>query len=72
MAQQPTAAAAIFPHLKIGTPERRPERNQSIAETMWPTLGPQPKPPTNPYRESLLRGLRELNARIDARQRGGR
>jgi hypothetical protein len=56
-------------HLKSATPERRPERNQSIAETMWPTLGPQPKPPTNPYRESLLRGLKEANANIDARRR---
>lgn len=70
MAQQPTAAGALYPHLKSGTPERRPERNtSSIGEAMWPTLGPQPKPPTNPYRELLLRGLKEANANIDARQR---
>ena len=73
--REPSAAQALYGHLKSGTPERRPERNQSVGQTMWPSLGPkdQPKPPTNSSRESLLRGLRELNAKIDARlQREGR
>jgi hypothetical protein len=39
----------------------------TIGEAMWPTLGPQPKPATNSDRESLLRHLKEANARIDAR-----
>jgi hypothetical protein len=64
MAQQPRAAGALYPHLKSGTPERRPERNQSIGQAMWPTLGPQPQPPINPARENLLRNLRELNSRL--------
>ena len=70
MATAPGAAAALYPHLQTGTPERRPERNQSIGQAMWPTLGPQPKPST--ASESLRRHLQEAVANIDKRQRGGR
>ena len=63
MAQrEPTAAEALYGHLTKQSEEveRRVHRN-ALAEAMWP----RPKPaPTNPYRESLLRGLRELNARL--------
>jgi hypothetical protein len=41
----------------------------TTGQAMWPTLGPQPKPPTNPRRDVLLKNLRELNARLDARRR---
>jgi hypothetical protein len=68
--REPTAAEALFPNLPKG---ERPEQAQTgprLSEAMFPR--PQPKPPTNSDRESLLRGLRELNAKIDARLRGGR
>jgi hypothetical protein len=61
---EPTAAAALYPNLPKG---ERPERAQTgprLSEAMYPRP---PKPPSNPYRESLLRGLKELNAKIDAR-----
>ena len=70
MAQrEPSAAEALFPHLPRGTPDvvQRPERNESVAAAMWPSLVPKPPPPTNPYREILLRNLRELNARMRER-----
>jgi hypothetical protein len=70
---EPTAAAALWPNLPRGTPEpvQRSERNESVAAAMYPR--PQPKPPTNSDRESLLRGLRELNRKIDERmEREGR
>jgi hypothetical protein len=64
----PSAAEAIFGHLPRAEQVERTQRNtNSIGQAMWPSLGPQPKPPTNPQRESLLRGLRELNEKIDAR-----
>jgi hypothetical protein len=63
--EPPSAAAALYPHLKAGTPsEVEPRRTPTLAEAMYP----RPKPPTpNPYREILLRNLRELNA--DLRRR---
>jgi hypothetical protein len=59
MAQpKPTAAEALFPHLPGREEYVAKQQRPSLAEAMWPR--PKPKPP-NPYRESLLRGLRELN-----------
>jgi hypothetical protein len=66
--QRPTAAQALYGHLPSGTPaivERRREP-ASVGAALWPTLGPQPKPPTNWHRELLLKNLRELNARLRA------
>jgi hypothetical protein len=63
-----SAAEALFPHLKSQTPQERAVRqplrtSNPIAQAMWPSLAP-PKPqPRNYYRESLLRNLREINAR---------
>jgi hypothetical protein len=61
MAQrEPTAAQALFPHLPSGSPtEMEQRRASSLGEAMWPR--PKPKP-LNPYRESLLRHLKEANA----------
>jgi hypothetical protein len=58
---------SIWPHLPSGTPPIVQGRREpsSVAAAMYPR--PQPKPPTNSDRESLLRGLKELNAKIDAR-----
>jgi hypothetical protein len=58
-----SAAGQIWPHLPQGKPsevEREPQASP-LARAMYP----RPKTrPTNPYRESLLRNLRELNARL--------
>lgn len=61
----------LWPQLPTSTPtEVEQRRAGSLAQAMY---GPRPQTkPTNPHRESLLRGLRELNARIDARRREGR
>jgi hypothetical protein len=62
------AAGQIWPHLPQDTPSEaeRPVQRNALAEAMYP----RPKPaPINPYRESLLRGLRELNTRIRERRR---
>jgi hypothetical protein len=65
---RPTAAQALFPHLPHRSDDvAKRQGSATVAEAMWPSLGQQPKPPSNPYRESLLRGLRELNQKIDAR-----
>jgi len=39
---EPTAAAALYPHLKTGTPDvvQRPKRNENVAQAMWPSLAP--------------------------------
>jgi hypothetical protein len=57
-----SAAGQIWPHLTNQSPEV--ERRQPVASDLATAMYPRPKPkPTNHYRESLLRGLRELNAR---------
>jgi len=48
MTERPTSAAAsIYPHLKVGTPEpvQRPQRNESVAAALYPALAPQPPQP---------------------------
>jgi hypothetical protein len=72
--REPSAAAALFPHLKSGAPdvvERRREPS-SIADAMFSHLKPPPPKPPNPYRESLLRNLRELNASLRLQKEGRR
>jgi hypothetical protein len=62
-----SAAGQIWPHLRQGTPEPVEQQQRtpnSVADAMYPRP---PKPPSNPYRDSLLRGLRELNRKIDER-----
>ena len=68
--REPTAAEALYGHLPQGTPSeverKQPVHRNGLAEALYP----RPKPaPTNYYRESLLRGLRELNARTRERRR---
>jgi hypothetical protein len=59
------AAGQIWPPLRTDDgPPRQQQPAQTLA-TLFPK--PQPKPPSNPDRESLLRHLRELNRRIDER-----
>jgi len=58
----PNAAKQVYPHLPSGARPEVQQRTPSLAEAMYGR-----PPPTNPYRESLLRGLKELNATIDTR-----
>jgi hypothetical protein len=60
-----SAAGQIWPHLPSAARPERAQTGPRLADAMYPR--PHPKPPTNSDRESLLRGLRELNAKIDAR-----
>jgi hypothetical protein len=81
MPKPPSAAAALYPHLRQGTPnevERRRAPN-SIGEAMWPSLSREAKAHDAAQarwdewrkreRDSLLRHLRDANARIDERLR---
>ena len=59
MAQpKPTAAQALYSHLPSAAREPVKQSERTLADAMWP----RPKPPTtNPYRESLLKHLKEHN-----------
>jgi hypothetical protein len=67
MASEPSAAQALYGHLKSTERPTQPRPNNSLAEAMYSALVPKPPPPSSPDRDSLLRHLRQLNARIDAR-----
>lgn len=60
--REPTLAQALYGHLtkQSDEVERRQPVHGSLAEAMYPR--PKIKPP-NPYRELLLKNLREHNAR---------
>jgi hypothetical protein len=55
----PSAAAALYPHLQRDDPPTQ-QRAQKL-ETLYPR--PQPKPPSNPYRDALRRNLQEAARR---------
>jgi hypothetical protein len=60
-----SVAEALYPHLRSQVPEpkQRLRTSNPIAQAMWPSLAP-PKPqPRDYYRDSLLRNLKEINAR---------
>jgi hypothetical protein len=61
----PSPAQTIWPHLAKG--EEMVEQVQAQPSPLAQAMYPRKTKPTNPYRESLLRSLRELNARIDRR-----
>jgi hypothetical protein len=66
MSERPrSAAASLYPHLKSGTPEpmQQRERSGTVADAMYAHLRPPAPKPPNPWRDSLLKHLRELNAR---------
>jgi hypothetical protein len=52
MTRPPTAAAALYPHLKSGTPDVVQRRSEpaSVAAAMYPRPRPKPK---NPYLEPM-------------------
>ena len=63
----PSAAEALYGHLPRAEPPTQQQHAQSLSAAMYPTLTPKPQPKFS-NRQALLDGLRELNARIDARQ----
>jgi hypothetical protein len=66
MVREPTASEALYPHLtKQSSEVERPIHRNALAEAMYP---PPKQAPTNYYRDSLLKGLRELNARSRERR----
>jgi hypothetical protein len=65
MTRRNEQAGAIWPHLAGDRPAPRetPRQTSPLAQAMYPKHVP-PKPtPSNPYRDALLRNLREVNAR---------
>jgi hypothetical protein len=49
MAHEPSAAEALYGHLKSAErPTQRPS-SKSVAEAMWPSLVKKPPPPSDPY-----------------------
>jgi hypothetical protein len=62
----PSPAQTIWPHLAKG--EERPEQVRVQTSPLAQAMYPRKTKPTNPYRESLLKGLKELNARLRARR----
>jgi hypothetical protein len=65
---KPSAAQAVYGHLRQGTPEPVQQRqSKSLAETMYPSeSGDQRLWATilKKQRDNFVRGLREANARI--------
>jgi hypothetical protein len=52
-----SAAAALYPHLKTGTPDvvERRQQPSSIANALYPDLAPKSKPPAPKSRPRLTR-----------------
>jgi len=72
MAQrEPSAAQALYGHLPSGErPEVQQRSKPSLAASMWPSQTPEQKrwdQWREERRQSLLRGLRELNAKMRER-----
>jgi hypothetical protein len=79
-----TAAGQIWPHLPHDDGRVAKQSKRTVADALWPSLSREAKAKEAAQarwdewrkrdRDSLLRNLRELNARIDARlarERGG-
>jgi hypothetical protein len=46
----PSAAASLYPHLPHAKEPVQPQRQQPrLAEALYPSLVPKPKPPADPY-----------------------
>jgi hypothetical protein len=68
----PNSASQIWPHLQSGERREQQQREQSLSAALYPSLTPQAKARQAAHsadRASLLRHLRELNARVDERLR---
>jgi hypothetical protein len=63
-------AQALYPNLPSAAREPVQQRTPNLGDAMWPSLSREAKATEarrSSDRERLLRNLRELNARIDAR-----
>ena len=77
MSNPPSAAQALFGHLPSASREPVQQRQPNIGDAMWPNLSREAKAQDaqrqrwdewrKRQRDSVLRGLRELNRKIDAR-----
>jgi hypothetical protein len=68
MPREPSAADALYPHLRSQLPERPTQQRPSdisTAHAMFPKLVPKPKPPSDPY----LAYMHALGFRVDERRR---
>jgi hypothetical protein len=65
MTQQRAAAQSLYPHLPSAAREPVGQREQPrLAEALYPSLAPKPKPELSRYRESA--DMRSLVERADA------
>jgi hypothetical protein len=55
MTRPPTAAQALYGHLPSAGREPLQRQQPSLAEALYPSLVPKPKPPTNPARPRQTR-----------------
>jgi hypothetical protein len=64
MTQRSEIARTLWPHLPRPKDDQPlPKPTSPLAASMYPRLAP-PKPkPSNPYRDILLKNLKEINAR---------
>jgi hypothetical protein len=60
MPREPSAADALYPHLRSQLPERpaQQQKQPSLAASMYPALAP--PPPIDPYRENYLRYMKAV------------
>jgi hypothetical protein len=75
--REPSAAAALYPHLPTSERPERTQRTPNISDAMWPKLSREAKAQEADQRrwdelckrnrDHLLRGLKELNRKFDAR-----
>jgi len=68
MAQrEPSAAQALYGHLPSASRPERQQRGPGLAASMWPSQTPEAKARdafAKRNRDNLLRGLKELNAKM--------
>jgi hypothetical protein len=79
--REPSAARALYPHLRQGTPEPVSQRKPgSLSAALWPSQTPEAKAREGDQRtwdaivkrnrDALVRGLREANANLDRKGKG--
>jgi hypothetical protein len=63
-----SAAKALYPHLRNQVPEPKEQRSSNPSPAaLWPALAPKPTPKSDSHRDALLRNLRALRERLEAR-----
>jgi hypothetical protein len=67
----PTAAQALYSHLPSSAREPKARTQPSLGDAMWPNLSERAKARDalrEQRRQNLLRGLRELNAKLEGKR----